>query len=65
MADGQTGALSLAARIAGNPEELPLAVAELLRARIEPAPDADTAPAGRGPAAKGTPREGWPGTAPT
>ncbi len=37
MADGQTGALSLAARIAANPEELPLAVAELLRARIEPA----------------------------
>ena len=36
MADGQTGALSLAARIAANPEELPLAVAELLRARIEP-----------------------------
>lgn len=40
MADGQTGALSLAARIAGNPEELPLAVAELLHARIEHAPDA-------------------------
>ena len=36
MADGQTGALSLAARIAASPEELPLAVAELLRARIEP-----------------------------
>ena len=34
MADGQTKALSLAARIAGNPEELPLAVAELLSARI-------------------------------
>ncbi|WP_254788093.1 amino acid-binding protein [Arthrobacter sp. ok909] len=34
MADGQTGALSLAARIAASPEELPLAVAELLRARI-------------------------------
>lgn len=34
MADGQTRALSLAARIAGAPEELPLAVAELLRARI-------------------------------
>ncbi len=46
MADGQTGALSLAARIAANPEELPLAVAELLHARIEPAPDADTAAAG-------------------
>ncbi|WP_079598086.1 ACT domain-containing protein [Arthrobacter sp. P2b] len=34
MADGQTRALSLAARIADAPEELPLAVAELLRARI-------------------------------
>ncbi|MBT2537832.1 ACT domain-containing protein [Arthrobacter sp. ISL-69] len=36
MADGQTRALSLAARIAGNPNELPLAVAELLSARIVP-----------------------------
>lgn len=36
MADGQTRALSLAARIAGNPKELPLAVAELLSARIVP-----------------------------
>jgi hypothetical protein len=45
MADGQTGALSLAARIAANPEELPLAVAELLHARIEDRPDTDTAPA--------------------
>ncbi|GAC1451223.1 MAG: hypothetical protein PVSMB10_06600 [Pseudarthrobacter sp.] len=34
MADGQTKALSLAARIAGAPDELPLAVAELLHARI-------------------------------
>jgi hypothetical protein len=34
MADGQTRALSLAARIASTPEELPLAVAELLSARI-------------------------------
>ncbi|MGX1163285.1 hypothetical protein FBY31_2666 [Arthrobacter sp. SLBN-100] len=34
VADGQTKALSLAARIADAPEELPLAVAELLRARI-------------------------------
>ena len=59
LADGQTGALSLAARIAGNPEELPLAVAELLRARIEPAPNADTAPAGTGRTAKGNaPRDG-------
>lgn len=61
MADGQTGALSLAARIAGNPEELPLAVAELLRARIEPASYADTTPRGRGPAGTGTPREGMAG----
>jgi hypothetical protein len=36
MADGQTRALSLAARIADAPDELPLAVAELLRARIVP-----------------------------
>ncbi|MCT9624128.1 hypothetical protein QE394_001988 [Arthrobacter sp. SORGH_AS 212] len=36
MADGQTRALSLAARIADAPEELPLAVAELLGARIVP-----------------------------
>lgn len=34
MADGQTKALSLAARVAEAPDELPLAVAELLRARI-------------------------------
>jgi len=34
MADGQTKALSLAARIAGNPQELPLAVAELLSAKV-------------------------------
>jgi hypothetical protein len=34
MADGQTRALSLAARIAATPAELPLAVAELLSARI-------------------------------
>ncbi|WP_255769315.1 ACT domain-containing protein [Pseudarthrobacter sulfonivorans] len=34
LADGQTRALSLAARVAGAPGELPLAVAELLHARI-------------------------------
>jgi hypothetical protein len=34
MADGQTKALSLATRIAATPGELPLAVAELLSARI-------------------------------
>ena len=39
MADGQTKALSLAARIAEAPDELPLAVAELLDARIVPPPD--------------------------
>ncbi|MET4137096.1 amino acid-binding protein [Pseudarthrobacter sp. PvP090] len=58
MADGQTGALSLAARIAANPEELPLAVAELLRARIEARPNTGTAaPAvsgAAGPASDGT-----------
>ena len=51
MADGQTGALSLAARIAASPEELPLAVAELLRARIIPGPaagSAEASPDGRG-----------------
>lgn len=40
MADGQTRALSLAARIAAAPDELPLAVAELLHARIVPPSDA-------------------------
>jgi hypothetical protein len=50
MADGQTGALSLAARIAANPDELPLAVAELLRARILPGQPAGSAEA---PAAAG------------
>lgn len=39
MADGQTRALSLAARIAAAPDELPLAVAELLHARIVPPSD--------------------------
>lgn len=34
MADGQTKALSLATRIAGNPSELPMAVAELLSAKV-------------------------------
>ena len=34
LVDGQTRALSLAARIAGNPSELPLAVADLLSAEI-------------------------------
>ena len=45
MADGQTKALSLAARIAAAPDELPLAVAELLHARILPPSDAG----GKGP----------------
>ena len=40
MADGQTRALSLAARIAATPDELPLAVAELLQAGIVPPSDA-------------------------
>ncbi|MCU1636222.1 MAG: amino acid-binding domain protein [Cryobacterium sp.] len=34
LADGQTKALSLAARVVGDPAELPLAVAELLSAEI-------------------------------
>ena len=51
MADGQTGALSLAARIAASPEELPLAVAELLRARIVPADRPPATP--RPPSARG------------
>ncbi|MDQ0636239.1 hypothetical protein QFZ40_004148 [Arthrobacter pascens] len=44
MADGQTKALSLAARIADAPDELPLAVAELLRARIVPPAEAAGTP---------------------
>lgn len=40
MADGQTRALSLAARIAAAPDELPMAVAELLHAGIVPPSDA-------------------------
>jgi len=44
MADGQTKALSLAARIAGNPAELPHAVAELLSAKVVPNPPVRPAP---------------------
>lgn len=54
MADGQTRALSLAARIAANPAELPLAVAELLRARIVTGPDSDAGDSGTPLAADGT-----------
>ncbi|OFI36957.1 amino acid-binding protein [Arthrobacter sp. SW1] len=43
MADGQTRALSIAARVAGNPDELALAVAELLNARVVP-PGKEAAP---------------------
>ncbi|WAH95263.1 ACT domain-containing protein [Arthrobacter sp. MMS18-M83] len=47
MADGQTKALSLAARIADNPNELSLAVAELLSAKIvTPEPEGSAAEAG-------------------
>lgn len=47
MADGQTKALSLAARIADNPQELPLAVAELLSAKIvTPEPEGQSVEAG-------------------
>ena len=52
MADGQTGALSLAARIAADPHELPLAVAELLHAGIVPPEAPDTRQ--RAPAVDGT-----------
>ena len=54
MADGQTGALSLAARIAGNPDELPLAVAELLRARIWTTPASSAPGSVAAPAKDGT-----------
>lgn len=43
LADGQTKALSLAVRVAQHPSELPLAVAELLSARIEPPPHVPSA----------------------
>jgi hypothetical protein len=43
LADGQTKALSLAVRVAEHPGELPLAVAELLSARIEPPPHGPSA----------------------
>jgi hypothetical protein len=56
MADGQTKALSLAARIADNPNELPLAVAELLSARIVPG---TFSPAGSSPS-EGSPSGGSP-----
>jgi len=52
MADGQTKALSLATRIAGNPNELPHAVAELLSAKVVPNDPENLAPeasAGVGP----------------
>lgn len=45
MADGQTKALTLATRIAGNPQELPHAVAELLSAKIVPGDPEHPAPA--------------------
>ncbi len=52
MSDGQTKALSLATRIAGNPNELPHAVAELLSAKVVPNDPENLAPeasAGVGP----------------
>ncbi|BCW47476.1 amino acid-binding protein [Arthrobacter sp. StoSoilB5] len=55
MADGQTKALSLATRIAGNPQELPHAVAELLSAKVVPNDPENLAPetsAGVGPSAE-------------
>jgi hypothetical protein len=44
MADGQTKALSLATRIAGNLDELPHAVAELLSAKVVPNDPENLAP---------------------
>ncbi|WP_115788942.1 ACT domain-containing protein [Arthrobacter silvisoli] len=44
MADGQTKALSIAARVAGNPDELALAVAELVSAQVVLAGSATQAP---------------------
>jgi hypothetical protein len=44
MADGQTKALSLATRVAVNPQELPLAVAELLSAKVVPMDPERSAP---------------------
>ncbi|WP_327140246.1 amino acid-binding protein [Nocardia sp. NBC_01327] len=46
LVDGQTRALSLATRVAGDPGELPLVIAELLGAQYVSAVDPEYAPAG-------------------
>ncbi|WP_154790210.1 amino acid-binding protein [Nocardia aurantiaca] len=46
LVDGQTRALGLAARVAADPAELPLAIAELLGAQYVPAPDPARVPGG-------------------
>lgn len=45
LVDGQTRALGLAARVANDPEELPLVIAELLGAQFVAAIDTERAPA--------------------
>ncbi|MGW4242714.1 amino acid-binding protein [Nocardia sp. NPDC004722] len=46
LVDGQTRALGLAARVAADPAELPLVIAELLGAQYVPDPDPDRVPGG-------------------
>ncbi|MFI1920440.1 amino acid-binding protein [Nocardia sp. NPDC020380] len=46
LVDGQTRALGLAARVASDPAELPLAIAELLGAQYIPHADPDRTPGG-------------------
>ncbi|GAA2491247.1 amino acid-binding protein [Nocardia seriolae] len=46
LVDGQTRALGLAARVAADPAELPLVIAELLGAQYVPDPDSDRVPGG-------------------
>ncbi|AYF79589.1 amino acid-binding protein [Nocardia yunnanensis] len=46
LVDGQTRALGLAARVAADPAELPLVIAELLGAQYVPAPDPERVPGG-------------------
>ncbi|WP_369637966.1 amino acid-binding protein [Nocardia sp. JMUB6875] len=46
LVDGQTRALGLAARVAADPDELPLVIAELLGAQYVPDPDPDRTPGG-------------------
>lgn len=52
LADGQTKALSLALRVAGNPDELQLAVADLLGAELVPDPPGAATQSRKGPLLK-------------